>query len=178
MAEVTRAAVVIGAVSEDSPWLPALLDSLDGCRWPVVVNYTRDWELATIAWAARKYDEFIFLPESTVVLDQAYIDRCFTAEAGHAVNLGTAQGMKFRMYLGKYVAENVQMVGVPPVASKMQAIEQEVHWCVRYAKFEERRGLTSLGGPLEHTDVREWKHGRENMVVENEWLRKWKGTWW
>jgi hypothetical protein len=26
--------------------------------------------------------------------------------------------------------------------------------------------------------VREWKHGRENMVVENEWLRKWKGTWW
>lgn len=169
-----RVAVTVGAVSEDSPWLADCLASLEGCRWPVVAHITRDWELATIGWAAERYDEFVFLPESTVVLDQSILDECFERWAGRSVNLGTAQGLAFRMYLGKYRGEVVRALTVPVVRGKEEAIMYEVTWCVAYAHADE---YVSLGGPLEHTDVREERHGRTNMVVENEWLRKWKGTW-
>ncbi len=167
-------AVVIGAATADSPWLADCLASLDGCRWPVVTHITADWELATIGWAAERYDEFVFLPESTVVLDQSVFDECFERWAGRSVNLGTAQGMVFRMYLGKYVSEVVREVGVPEVHGKEEAIRYEVEWCVRYA---EAAPYVSLGGPLEHTEVREERHGRVNMVVSNEYLRRYKGTW-
>jgi hypothetical protein len=44
-----------------------------------------------VGWG-RRWDEFVFLPESTVVFDQALFERCFVDHGGYAVNLGTAQG--------------------------------------------------------------------------------------
>lgn len=173
-----RVAVAIGATKLGSPWLADLLDSLRDCRWPIEVNVTANWELATIGWAAERFDEFIFLPESTVVTDPSFIDRCFTEHKGAGVNLGTAQGLKFRMYLGKYRAVAVNAIGVPVVHNKAEAIGREVDWCIKYANYERENGrLVSLGGPLEHTDVREFRHGRTNMVVANEYLVRYKGTW-
>ena len=173
-----RVGIAIGTISLDSPWLTDLLASLEGCRWPVWINVTRDWELATIAAAARRFDEFVFLPESTVILDQGLFDRCFLDHAGKSVNLGTAQGLRLRMYLAKYRIEAINQLGVPLVRDKNEAILHEVHWCMAYAGLEAQRGnLIDVGGPLEHTDIREERHGRVNMVVSNEYLTRYKGSW-
>jgi len=170
--------VVIGATGAGSPWLPDLLASLDGCRWPVAVHYTRDWELATFAWAAERYDEFVFLPQSTVVLDQRVFDRCFEDYEGYGVNLATAQRRPFAMYLGKYRSEVVRAQGVPVVADKADAVLHESQWCMEYARREEANGkLVTVGGPMEHTEVFEERHGRLNMVVQNEYLQRLKSCW-
>lgn len=173
-----RQAIVVGAVDATSPWLADLRASLAGCRWPVDVHVTRDWELHSIGYGALRWDEFVFLPESTIVRDLDVFERCFVEHAGRSVNLGTAQGLRFRMYLGKYRAAAVGTLGVPWVGGKGEAIQQEVTWCTAYAEAEAAAGLLAdVGGPMEHTDVREDRHGRVNMVVGNEYLVRYKGTW-
>jgi len=169
-------AIVVGTTGWDSPWLHELGLSLVGVEWPVVVHVTRDWELATIGWAAGHFQEFVFLPQSTVVLDPAVFDRCFRECAGSSVDLGTAQGKRFQMYLGKYRSEAVLAGGVPVVADKRAAVAYELTWCAEYAARESRQ-LVSVGSPLEHTEVFEDRHGRRNMVVENEYLRRYKSCW-
>ncbi len=168
-------AVVIGAVSRESPWLIDCLASLDGCGWPVMVNVTVNWELTTIDWASWQYDEFVFLPESTVVLDQAVFDRCFGDYAGRSVSLAWAQGGPFRMYMGKYRSEVVRRAGVPTVRSKYEAIAYEWDWGQRYSAAD--GAVVNLGAPLEHTDRFVEKHGRTNMVVANEFFERFKAHW-
>ena len=171
-------AVVIGATRGDSPWLTDLLLTLDGCRWPVVVHLTRAFELDSIGWAARWFDEYVFLPESTRVLDPSLFDRCFTDQHGMSVDLGRAQGGHFRMYLGKYLAASVQSLGVPTVANKHDAVERESEWGERYYRHEVAAGRYAvIGGTLEHTSRFEDRHGRTNMIVSNEYLERFKGSW-
>ncbi len=171
-------AIVIGSVSRDSPWLADCVHSLVGCHYPVHAHFTRQFELDTIGWAAKQFDEFVFLPESTVVLDQQVFDWCFEEFKGSSVNLGTAQGLRFRMYLGKYRAEPVNMMGVPEVRDKWDAVNFESSWCLAYASLEAAAGrLVDFGGPLEHTTNFVERHGRRNMVVENEYLRRFKGSY-
>ena len=176
--QVVTQAVVIGATRGDSPWLADLLTSLDGCRWPVVVHLTRAFELDTIGWAAKHFEEFVFLPESTVVLDQSFLDGCFAQHHGLSVDLGRAQGGRFRMYLGKYLAASVLAQGVPAVADKDAAVNYEGSWCEQYARREVAAGrYVAMGDPLEHSSRFEERHGRRNMVVENALLMRFKGAW-
>lgn len=171
-------AIVIGATPDGLPWVSDLMASLKGCRWPIEVHETWDFELSTIAWAGQRYDEFVFLPQTTEVLDQRLFELCFLTHRGRSVNLGTAQEMQFRMYLGKYRADALNQIAIPRVTSKREAVHWEVVWCKGYAWAEATRDrLVSVGGPLEHSDVFEQRHGRLNMVVENEFLRRLKGTW-
>lgn len=172
-----RQAVVVGATPDGDAWVDDLLASLGDCPWPVEVHRTREWELATIAWAARRWDEYVFLPQSTVVLAARLFERAFTEHAEWSVSLASAQKRSFRMYLGKYRSAAVVELGVPTVPDKAAAIHQETAWCGDYATLEAgRQRLVSIGGPLDHTDRLEHRHGRLNMVVENEYLRRWKGT--
>lgn len=179
---MSEVAIVIGRTPDlvGSLWTDDLLQSLDGCRWPIAVHQTWDFELSTIKWATRQnLAEFVFLPASTVVKDLAVFDRAFGEYAGKSVNLGGVQeGYRFRMYLGKYLTRSVLTLGVPPVTSKWGAVQQECVWCETYARQEECvGGLATVGGNLDHTDVFEDRHGRLNMVVGNEYLQRYKGTW-
>ena len=178
-------AVVIGRTPDDAgaAWTADLLASLDGCAWPVEVNQTWDFELATIAWAARHLDEFVFLPAATVVKDLAVFDLAFGDLAGKSVNLGgVQQGYRFRMYLGKYLASSVLELGIPTVTSKAMAVEQELRWGEDYAQQEEHAGrFAELGGSFQISDATSEgqveRHGRTNLVVENQYLRRYQGTW-
>lgn len=174
-------AIVIGRTPDESGalWAEDLLHSLEGGCWPIEVHQTWGFELATIGWAAERLQEFVFLPASTVVKDLALFDVAFGDLAGKSINLGGVQGgNRFRMYLGKYLASSVRAIGVPTVNSKWDAVMLEDSWGEAYAQAEETAGrLASLGGPLDHTEVFEERHGRLNMVVENEFLRRYKGTW-
>ena len=169
---------MIGTTPDRSPWLADCLRSLEGCRWPVHWFYTYRYELATITWAARRFDEFVFMPHSTEVLDQRVFDLCFEEHRGKSVNLGTAQGLPFRMYLGKYLGDVVQAMGTPDVRTKAEAVHHEVYWCGFYGFHEHQcHRLAHVGGPMEHTNNFVRRHGRINMLCENEYLRRYKATW-
>lgn len=176
---------MIGATPDEVGvgWTCDLLDSLTGSPYDVIVHQTWDFELSTINYVVTEpelaeVEEFIFLPQSTVVKDLDLLRICFEEHAGYSVNLANAQGFHFRMYLGKYLRDSVLELGVPEVRSKWDAVHQELTWGSAYfaQEFHADR-LVDVGGNLEHTDVFEQRHGRLNMVVENEYLRRYKGTW-
>jgi hypothetical protein len=178
---VLKQAIVVGRTPDESGalWAEDLLESLEGGIWPVVVRQTWDFELSSIGWAAGCFDEFVFLPASTIVKDLSLFDIAFEEMAGQSVNLGgVQQGYRFRMFLGKFLASSVVQLGVPHITTKSEAVQQEILWGEAYAKQEETAGrLQSLGGPLDHTDKFIDRHGRNNMVVQNEFLIRFKGTW-
>ena len=69
-----------------------------------------------------------------------------------------------------------KMFGWPVVADKMSSIANEIMWTRDYA---DRAGGVPVLFP-ELTDsagVMRERFGRENLLLENSYFRKWKGTW-
>lgn len=172
--------IVIGRTPDETgaEWTKELLASLEDCQYPIQIHETWDFELATIAWAAERFPEFVFLPASTIVKNLSVFMLCFEVYKHKSVSLGQQGVPRFRMYLGKYLASSVKAMAPPPVTTKLEAIHQEDRWCEQYAINEDAHDrLVILGGPMNHTETFVDKHGRQNMVVENEFLRRFKGTW-
>jgi hypothetical protein len=168
---VQTTGIVIGAQS-GGPWLKDLLRSLHGCGYPRSIVLTHEWELEAIKQGAELYEEFVFLPQSTIVTDNALWDIVFKDYKGTGVSLSNTPG-PFGMYIGKYKSAIVKHIGCPYIPSKEEAIRQEILWCNRYAYQEYYVPLADMP----HSEVFEERHGRLNMVTENKWLRRYKGSW-
>jgi hypothetical protein len=82
----------------------------------------------------------------------------------------------FGMYLGIYSRATLNKVGIPVAQNKEDAIRYEVEWHREYCNQEQVEimfpELTdgNAKGTEEH-------HGRINLVLENDYLIKYKGTW-
>lgn len=163
---------MIGAFPGDPAWLDDLMATID-TSYPVMVDKTRDFELHSIARGAQEFDEFIFLPHSTQVLDNSLWSLAFEKYAGTSVSLSQSP-VPFGYYLGKYLAKDVEKVGCPAVHNKAEAIGYESAWT---ATYREATGPYVALGDLPHTDVFVERHGRRNMVVESQWLRRYKSCW-
>lgn len=163
--------IVIGATPDGSGWLDGLLATVE-TDYPVRVCETWDFELSAIAAGARWATEFVLLPYSSEVKDNALWDIVFKQLEGVSVSLSQTP-MAFGMYLGKYRADQVERVGCPKVTDKVQAVVQEGLWTVRYAAAGPYRAL----GDLADTERFVEREGRTNMVVENQWLRRFKSCW-
>jgi hypothetical protein len=172
------AGIVIGAAPDGSGWLDDLLNSLR-TTYPVVVDRTWDFELHSIELGAKRFEEFVFLPYSTVILDNGLWPLVFEAYKGESVSLCQYPG-PFGMYLGKYLAPLVQQVGCPVVPDKLKAVNMELEWGWGYAAATKdesgEMGYVALGD-LPHSATFVPKHGRTNMMVQNRWLRRYKGSW-
>lgn len=167
-------AIVIGATHPDSPWMTDLKASIPlAAPAEVWASITPKFELSSIRWASERFEEFVFLPESTLVLDPTVFDRCFGEFAGMSVDLANQPDT---MYLAKFRSAAVH--DVPEVHDKLEAVRYEREWMGAYLAAEEAAGkLAHLGRPMLHSNVFEERHGRLNMVVENEYLRRYKGAW-
>jgi len=165
-------AIVIGTSLGRSGWVTECLASLKNQNViPVDVISSQNFELSVIDEAASKYEEFIYVPDSTEFLDfESLVDNCFGTKL--SVSLSSFP-VPFGMYLGKYLAEHVKQIGVPRVANKLDAVRYEAEWTAEYAALAPYKEL----GTLPHTDVFVEKHGRVNMVTESQWIRRWKGCW-
>ncbi len=83
----------------------------------------------------------------------------------------------FGSYLGVYERDILVKVGFSKICSKREAVEAEISWTSRYIElagdvpvlFPELRD-SRAGEPVKH-------FGRENLVLQNEYMTKWKGTW-
>lgn len=167
------AGIVIGSTPDDvgREWLSDLLKSVNTI-YPVVIDWTYGFELHSIALGSELFDEFVFLPQSTIIINNALWMVVFEQCRGKAVSLSNTPSV-FGMYLGKYLSEDVKKTTIPTVISKDDAIQREITWTADYAS---RRAYFPLCD-MPHTDVFEYRHGRKNMVTENLWLRRYKGSW-
>jgi hypothetical protein len=139
-----------------------------------VVSY--GFELAKIAWVMdhTTVDRFLFLQDSWQVKSPAFWDLLEQFEGSVAL---TRDPYFFGCYAGVYERHVIERIGVPTVKDKADSILLEIDWHRRYVDVA---GEPTVLFP-ELTDANATRiverHGRENLVLENEFVVKWKGTW-
>jgi hypothetical protein len=147
-----------------SPWLADWSPRKLGNR-PVHVHRDGGFELTALR--AAPFDRFLFLQDSCQILHPAFWD---------IIDGLTESTWLFGwpgMYLGVYDRTTLQPVldAAPALVDKETSIE----W--------EHRIRHVLDYPVLWPDVvdatgrLEERHGRTNLVLDNRYLRKWKGTW-
>jgi hypothetical protein len=157
----------------DAKWLIPLLQSIN-TEYPVVItNHTgSEWCMGAIQQTCQRldYDEIVFLNESMVIKDNAVWDILFKDYAGQSVMLGE----RFLMFFGKFRRQQVDKLTFPTVRNKIDdVLLGEGQWCRQYMELGEYVELQPLADGNRFTE----KHGRTNMVLENDYFIKWKGSW-
>ena len=164
---------VIGSSPDRQAWLADCSASL-GREHIAVVSY--GYELAKIAWVMENttVDRFFFLQDSWVIKSDKFWDLLDQFEGSVAL---TRDPYFFGCYAGVYERSVVDRIGTPVVKDKQDSILLEIDWHRRYVEasveptvlFPELTDKNAAGVVV--------KHGRENLVLENEFVMKFKGTW-
>lgn len=156
----TEQALVV-VTYKGSPWLQDCLDSLAECKYPVHICWSEEGAYDTEGfYYAEKHNlpSFILLHDTMVVKDQSLFD--IVKDKG---NIKIAN----QMFLGKFVAP----YNLPEKPrTKAEAIDMETFWYTP-------KDWELLCPELVDVPVFEEKNGRMNMVLENQYIKKWKGNW-
>jgi len=128
-----------------------------------------------IVWAMEncKEDEFFVLHDSCVIKDNLLWHVVFDGYAGQSVALAS-HPTTMGMFLGKYRTEIAKQLPQPVAKDKKEAVELEESWNRSYCQLEQP---ILVDNPLTSSSVFEDRHGRRNMVLENKWIIKYKGTY-
>jgi hypothetical protein len=134
------------------------------------------FELAKIRWVMDNTtaDRFLLLQDSWQVKSPLFWDLLEQFEGSVAL---TRDPYFFGCYAGVYERHIIERIGVPVVKDKAHSILLEIDWHRRYveASVEPTVLFPELTDAIA-TGVVE-RHGRDNLVLENEFVVKWKGTW-
>lgn len=165
--------IVIGSSPDRAAWAADCSASI-GREHIVVSNY--GFELAKIRWVIENTtaDRFLFLQDSWVIKSDKFWDLLEQFEGSVAL---TRDPYFFGCYAGVYQRSVVEKIGTPKVKDKQDSILLEIDWHRRYVEasveptvlFPELTDHKAAGIVV--------KHGRENLVLENEFVTKFKGTW-
>ena len=156
---------VIVVTYEGSPFLDEALEYLKGIKHPLLlcINTPDDngYDPAGFYLAKElELEKFILLHDSCHVKDQRVLDMLFAF--GGTISLSPG----ILMCMGKFE----QLPELPPKPkNKREAVDFETamkNW-----------QHTPLFPTFTDCDKREYKHGKERMVIENEYLKKYKSTW-
>jgi len=133
-------------------------------QYDIIVNDWNGWEIACIERGKEKYEEFIFLMDSTLIKDISLFDELFAIEGNVVLTKNNFH------YMGKFVTK--ELPNLPRVHDKNMAIMLETKWLdgYKYSEFTPDLPVHSLN--------REIIHGQDRMRIENEYIVKWKGTAW
>ena len=186
--------IIPSHISRIDTWLKDCLESID-TKHPVMVIFQGDkptkglkigfdythqtlngYDPGAIVWAMNnleKDDEFMVLHDSCVVKDNLLWKVVFDGYYEDSVALST-HPTTMGMFLGKYRMAIASQLEQPIAKDKLHGVELEESWNRDYCKLEQP---VVLDNPLTISDVFIERHGRKNMVLENRWIKKYKGTW-
>lgn len=173
MAKSEQAIVIIHHRNGDGKWLIPLLESIKTDYPILITNHEGEaWCMGAIqqTWEHTNYKELLFMNESMVVKDNAIWDIVFKQHKGQSVMLGD----RFLMFFGKFRRPIVSQLHFPVVHNKIDDVMLgEGQWCRQYYELQDHVAIQ----PLTDGDTFEEKHGRKNMILENNYFIKWKGSW-
>lgn len=170
--------IVISTGRGRGPWVSDCLLSI-GRGNLTVCHSDLGGELGAIrmVYEGTHWKRFLLLQDSVQVLDNELFD------VVDAVNGPCLLAPHPAMYLAVYERSVLDVVGIPVIhdGDREKAIQHEVGWMVDYQAECHRQGFEC---PVLFPDFRdassgrtEERHGRLNLVIENRYLRKLKGTW-
>ena len=170
-----KQAIVIGSTTQTKDWLQNCLNSF-GCydKYPIIVVVNNDFELGKLKWVYDNtdIDEFFLLHDTVEIKDTGLFDLAFNYDGSFALS---SQPVQMGMFLGKYRREILDKMSIPLTKTKMEAVLQECAFNEQYSKLESK--MATIFNPLLNSDKFEEKFGRKNMILENDYIRKYKGTW-
>jgi len=167
--------IVIGSTTRTKDWLQNCLNSFGNYnKYPIIVVVNDDFELGKLKWVYENtdIDEFFLLHDTVEIKDTSLFDLAFNYEGSFALS---KQPVQMGMFLGKYRREILNKMIIPTTKTKMEAVMQECAFNQEYSILEAK--MATIFKPLVNTDVFEEKFGRNNMVLENDYIKKYKGTW-
>lgn len=120
-----------------------------------------------------QYKEIFLIHDTMEIKDPEIFKIAFEDYEGKSYALSNYPDL-FGMYLGKYRREPLEMAKPKGAKDKMESIEKETSFNQRYCKHDE---VVLCEQPLIDSNKFVKKFGRENMLLENDWVKKYKGTW-
>lgn len=175
----------------NSKWLPNLLkynnfpiDVLivwsgdkPKCNYDMLEDKYNGFEIGALkALMSTPYNQFFLLQDSVEIKDHTFLNKAFGMKESYALSDYPAP---FGMYMGKYTREGLTRSGIqhiPTPKNKHQAVDLEVVFNNHYAT---RNPWILCEEPLRDNKngVFEEKFGRNNMILENKYIKKYKGSW-
>lgn len=145
-------------------------------KYPILIhtNYpdNNEFEMGGIKLGMKEFDEFFLMHDTLMIKDPRVFDLCFDLP-GVSVSLGRT----YFMYLGKYLTSILQTLELPEVRKKNDAIMQEMVFNDNYRKAAGENYVELMLDTVKDGPVREMRYGRENLIIENEFIKKYKGYW-
>jgi len=160
-----------------SLWLNDLLNSID-TDYPLLITNHKSYQIDALKQTFDKtdYDEIFFLNETMIVKDNSVWDIVFKDYYGVTVTFNN----RFEMFLAKYLREHIYKTVFPEVSSRREdIIYGEDHWNLKYMASDPNYVIIDeMIDPNPDIDSNhEYKYGRDNLVLENRYFKKWKHNW-
>ena len=134
------------------------------------------YELGAIDLVLRNtdWDEFVVLQDTFEIKNPQIFYILLNVYAGSSISYGPY----FQMYHGKFRREILEQIEFPIVKNKLEAIQHEFTFMYEYKKLDPKTiCFNEYFTDSNFLDNIEVKWGRENLVLEDEYLIKRKGTW-
>jgi hypothetical protein len=164
--------IVVATTPGREDWLKQCLESIEQ---PVFVLSDHTFELGKIHTIFHKtnIDRFMFLQDSVVVKDQN-IFKLLDDEGSIAF---TNDPVPFGMYMGVYERSVLEKIYIPLPRTKQDAIKYEIEWTKIYCSQAPKLKTAYPELCDQNATRKEFVFGRENLVLENDYLIKYKGNW-
>jgi hypothetical protein len=165
--------IVVATTPGREDWLKQCLTSINRS---VMVLSDYSYELGKINWLINntKIERFMFLQDSVVIKDERLFELLYNDKGSIAI---TNDPTMYGMYLGIYERKYLERIDIPIPKSKAQAIEYELTWTEQYCRMAKNVRLAFTDLNDRSAKRKEVIFGRENLVLENDFLIKYKGNW-
>jgi hypothetical protein len=168
-------AIVVASTPGREGWLKDCLESIGDIE-VIVLRQAGTWELGKIKWLYENttFDRFMFLHDSVIVKDQRFFELAFARPGSVSINNCPSL---YGSYMGIYERDILAQVSLYSPVTQRDSIRAEVEWTSHYSRVAGQ--VTVLFPELHDKNATrfEERHGRKNLVLENEYLIKYKGTW-
>ena len=160
---------IIIVTFKGSPFISECLDRLEGCKYPIHLCINPDehcpYDPGAFYYARdHKIETFIVLHDSMFMKDMTLFDKAFGLKGNISI------GDNFLMCFGKYELKTLLPLPPKPI-SKADAVAFETLY-LRSIKPDH-----TLCPEFNDTQNFIEKYGQKRMVLENEYLIKYKATW-
>ena len=165
--------IVVATTPGREQWLSQCLASINH---PVLVLSDFTFELGKINWIFNntKIERFMFLQDSVVIKNQDLFDLLFKDKGSIAL---TNDPCMYGMYLGVYERQVLEKIEIPIPKTKAESISYELSWTDNYCKAARNVRLAFTDFSDSRARRKQVLFGRENLVLENDFLIKYKGNW-
>lgn len=174
-------AIVINFRPFRQDWLNNCLKSFEKYdKYPIfLVSSENGFNTFKRAFETIEAEEILILHDSCEVKDTSFIEECFEKHKGHGVSFSN-HPTSFGMNMGKMVKKYALQAGIPNgldgfTNSQTLEIDFNNRYCQLDTNFVQL--WDDFVGSADINQGFEVKFGRNNMIVENKYLKKYKGHW-